>query len=58
LEKGKLTVTVKSTRKRDNIQLLFNIAGVVGVVCDRSLEAFDYPICIEKKVTFIARSRG
>jgi uncharacterized protein len=52
LKKGKLTATVKVVRKHDDIQLLFNVVGVVALVCDRSLETFDYPICIEKKVTF------
>jgi uncharacterized protein len=53
LEKGQLTVTAKAARKHDNIQLLLNIVGAVVLVCDRSLEAFDYPIYIEKTVTFV-----
>ena len=52
LEKGKLATTVKVDRKPGNIRLLFSIVGAVALVCDRSLEAFDYPIHIEKKVNF------
>jgi uncharacterized protein len=53
LENGKLTVTAKAVRGHDNIQLLINIVGGIVLVCDRSLEVFEYPVYIEKKVTFI-----
>ncbi len=52
LERGTLTATVEVNRKLSNIQLLFSILGTVALVCDRSLEAFDYPIHIEKEVNF------
>jgi uncharacterized protein len=52
LEKGTLTTTVRVNRKPSNIQLLFSILGTVALVCDRSLEVFDYPIHIEKEVNF------
>ncbi len=52
LEQGKLTAAVKVARKNSNIELLFSIVGIVVLVCDRSLATFDYPVHIEKKVTF------
>lgn len=52
LEAGKLTVTVKVVRRPSHIQLLFSISGMVVLVCDRSMETFDYPVHIEKQVNF------
>lgn len=52
VEKGHLTATVSINKLPRNIQLLFNIQGEVSLVCDRSLEAFDYPIQVDKKVDF------
>ena len=52
LERGKLTAKVRVNKPPTNIQLLFSIKGGVELVCDRSLEPFDYPIQLEKKVDF------
>ena len=52
VEKGQLTATVSTHKLPSSIQLLFNIQGEVVLVCDRSLEVFDYPIHVEKKVDF------
>jgi uncharacterized metal-binding protein YceD (DUF177 family) len=52
LKKGKLTIIVKAARKYGNIQLLFSIVGAVVLVCDRSMETFNYPIHMERNVTF------
>ena len=52
LKKGKLTVIVKAAREYGNIQLLFSIVGAVVLVCDRSMETFNYPIHMERNVTF------
>ena len=52
LKQGNLAVQVHTRRQLRHIQLLFNISGTVRLVCDRSLESFDYPICIEKEVNF------
>ncbi|MEL6607043.1 MAG: DUF177 domain-containing protein [Bacteroidota bacterium] len=52
VEKGKLTAIVSINRSAGSFQLLFNIQGDVTLVCDRSLEVFDYPIQVEKKVDF------
>lgn len=50
IEKGQLTVTVNSNKSPRNLQLLFNIQGEVELVCDRSLETFNYPVHVEKTV--------
>jgi len=52
LEEGKLTATVKVYNQYSPIRLLFNIIGTVALVCDRSLAAFEYPVCIKKEVNF------
>lgn len=52
IEKGQVTATVGINKSPRNIQFLFNIQGEVALVCDRSLESFDYPIQVEKKVDF------
>src|SRR3569832_574577 len=52
VEKGKLTATIKVTRRPKCVQLLFSIRGVVVLVCDRSLVTFDYPVNLEKEVIF------
>ena len=52
IEKGTLTATVSVIKSSRSIRLLFTIQGKVLLVCDRSLEAFDYPIQLEKAVDF------
>ena len=52
LEKGKATVKVKLDKKPNCIQTCFGIDGSIELICDRSLEKFDYPIHIEKNVLF------
>ena len=52
VEKGKLTAKVSINKSPRSLQLLFDIQGAVALVCDRSLEVFDYPIQVEKKVDF------
>ena len=52
LKKGQLDVKVKRDKIPRRIQLLFEIKGEVELVCDRSLEEFNYPVCIEQAVHF------
>lgn len=52
LKKGKLMATIKVNKQPSKLQFLFSIKGVVELICDRSLEAFDYPVQLEKKVDF------
>lgn len=52
LERGKLVVDVTASRAPDSIGLIFDIRGTVELTCDRSLEVFEYPIVLNKKVVF------
>jgi len=52
LEKGKLTATVRVDKTYSYIRLFFAIVGTITLACDRSLEEFDYPVNVEKAVTF------
>ncbi|MCG8340412.1 MAG: DUF177 domain-containing protein [Cytophagales bacterium] len=52
LEKGTVIVKVKVDKKPTLTQLLFTIEGAVELTCDRSLEKFDYPINIGRRVIF------
>lgn len=52
LEKGQLDVRIQVNKNSSRIQLLFEIKGEVGLVCDRTLEQFSYPVCIEQTVHF------
>lgn len=44
--KTKLTIDKSETM----LQLFFRIAGLIELVCDRTLENFDYPIDLEQKL--------
>ena len=52
LEKGKLQATVRVDKRPSSIVFLISIDGTVELVCDRSLETFDYPVQLEKSVEF------
>ncbi|MEM7055544.1 MAG: DUF177 domain-containing protein [Bacteroidota bacterium] len=52
LEKGQLDVRIQLNKNSSRIQLLFEIKGEVELVCDRTLEQFNYPVCIEQVVHF------
>ncbi len=50
VEKGQGTCKVQLEKSDTMITLNFKIEGSVGLVCDRSLEAFDMPIDLENKL--------
>jgi len=52
IEKGNLTAKVTLTKSETLLQSSFNIDGVVELVCDRSLELFDYEININNNLIF------
>jgi len=40
--------------KNDNfIEMRFDLSGKVGLICDRSLDPFDYPVKIKKTILFM-----
>ena len=52
LEEGKLTAQVSMHLSSRLLEIFVKIQGTVQLVCDRSLKPFDYPVQLEKKVTF------
>lgn len=49
---GEFRADVVLDKKETFIEAVFKIKGHARLVCDRSLEPFDYPIDIDKKVVF------
>ena len=49
VEKGKFRVHLQLDKSERMLQLDFSITGSIEVICDRSLDAFDYPLHIEQK---------
>lgn len=52
IEKGNLDVKVTLDKTETLIQTSFTIKGSVELICDRSLETFDFPIDIEEGLIF------
>jgi uncharacterized metal-binding protein YceD (DUF177 family) len=49
---GKFTTQVSLDKRETFIEADFTINGSAFLVCDRSLEEFDFPVAIHKKVVF------
>ncbi|HLZ16807.1 MAG TPA: DUF177 domain-containing protein [Cyclobacteriaceae bacterium] len=49
---GKLSARVVLDKKETFIEADFTIEGNASLICDRSLEAFDFPLSISRKVVF------
>jgi uncharacterized metal-binding protein YceD (DUF177 family) len=52
VEKGQFTVSADLTKSALMIQVQMNITGTIELICDRSLEAFDYPFEVNEKLIF------
>lgn len=52
LSEGKFQVEVSLDKRETFLEAGFNIRGTARLVCDRSLEPFDYPIHTRRKVVF------
>lgn len=52
LEKGNATVKVILNKSETMLNINFNIEGYVELICDRSLEKFDYPIHADENIIF------
>jgi uncharacterized metal-binding protein YceD (DUF177 family) len=50
--KGFLKCSLQLTKNDNFIEIKFDISGKVELVCDRSLDPFDYPVHIEKIILF------
>jgi uncharacterized metal-binding protein YceD (DUF177 family) len=52
VEKGQFAVTADLTKSALMIQVQMNITGTIELICDRSLEAFNYPFEVNEKLIF------
>lgn len=52
VSEGKFTVDVTLDKRETFLETEFKIVGSVRLVCDRSLDEFDYPIDITRKIIF------
>jgi uncharacterized metal-binding protein YceD (DUF177 family) len=52
VEKGQFEVEVDLTKSTLMIQVQMKISGSIELICDRSLEAFDYPLDVNEKLIF------
>lgn len=52
VESGKLKAVVVLDKQETLITVNFDITGTVALVCDRSLEPFDYPIDIQERMLY------
>ena len=50
--RGKLKAGVALDKRETFIEATFAIRGTIGLICDRSLDPFDYPIAVERKLVF------
>jgi uncharacterized protein len=52
LENGQFKAQVTLAKSETMIEANFHIEGSAHLICDRSLEPFDYPMDIDKKIVF------
>ncbi len=52
VEKGNAKVKVLMNKSETMINMNFQIEGSVELICDRSLEEFDYPISVNENIIF------
>jgi len=52
VSEGALTAVVDLDKRETLIEATFDITGSVGLICDRSLDPFDYPVDAKKKLVF------
>lgn len=52
VEKGSFRADIFLDKHETFIEATFRLTGTVGLVCDRSLDEFDYPMEISRKVIF------
>jgi uncharacterized protein len=50
VENGNLKTNLVLSKSETMIQLFFHIEGTVELICDRSLENFDFPINLQEKM--------
>lgn len=50
IQEGNFKVQLTLDKSETMIQLYFHITGIVQLICDRTLEPFDYPLDINQKL--------
>lgn len=50
IDSGHGTCKVTLIKKETMIELLFQISGSLDLICDRSMENFDYPVALSEKL--------
>jgi uncharacterized metal-binding protein YceD (DUF177 family) len=49
-EKGALDIRLEVEKKENMILLVFDVSGTIELICDRSLDAFDYPLKLNETI--------
>jgi len=52
VERGNLEANVEILKETSHIEAFFEIEGTVELICDRSLEIFDYPLKTAQKMLY------
>jgi uncharacterized metal-binding protein YceD (DUF177 family) len=52
VEKGQFQAQVSLDKHENFIEATFHLSGTVNLVCDRSLDAYDHPMEITRKIIF------
>ena len=52
VSQGTLNAEISINKKERLLECWFNITGKLSLICDRSLDRFDYPIAISKLIIF------
>ncbi len=52
IEEANIDVNISMLKSETMIQLFFHCAGAVQLICDRSLDTFEYPIDFKEKMIF------
>ncbi len=52
ISKGSLKCLLQLTKNDNFIEMQFDISGKVELICDRSLDLFDFPVHVKKTILF------
>jgi uncharacterized protein len=52
ISKGHFKADVELNKQETLIEATFNVTGKASLICDRSLDPFDYPVKFKKKIVF------
>jgi uncharacterized protein len=52
VSKGRFKADVELDKHETFIEATFNVTGLANLICDRSLDPFDYPVRFKRKIVF------